>query len=102
MRQREIQKIFHALQQLLTIGILGKCAKTRAKTSAALARANGLTPSALALAYVNTRAFLTSTIIGATSLPQLEENLGAVEVELGRETVAEVEAIHRRMPNPCP
>lgn len=68
----------------------------------ALASERGLTPVQLALAFVNTRPFLTSNIIGATTLEQLRANIDTVDVALDAETLEAVEAIHRALPNPCP
>jgi aryl-alcohol dehydrogenase-like predicted oxidoreductase len=67
-----------------------------------LAKRHGLTPTQLALAFVNTRPFTTSTLIGATSMPQLKENIESVNVELSEEILAEIEALHERQPNPAP
>jgi len=69
---------------------------------AELAQAHDLNPAQMALAYVNTRPFLTSTIIGATSMEQLRSNIGSIEVHLSDETLGEIEAIHTRYPNPSP
>jgi aryl-alcohol dehydrogenase-like predicted oxidoreductase len=66
------------------------------------ARKHGLDPALMALAYVNTRSFLTSTIIGATDLQQLAANIASIDVELPEEVLAEIEAVHLRHPNPCP
>ncbi len=68
---------------------------------AALAQKHGLSPARLALAWVNSRPFVTSNIIGATSLAQLEENLSSVDVALPDALLQELEAIHAAMPNPC-
>ena len=68
----------------------------------ALARAHGLDPAQMALAYVTTRPFVTSNIIGATSLEQLESNLGSFELKLSDEVIAGIEAIHKDQPNPAP
>jgi aryl-alcohol dehydrogenase-like predicted oxidoreductase len=68
----------------------------------ALAHEHGLSPAQLALAFVNTRPFLTSNIIGATSREQLEENLGSVDVRLGDDVLEAIEAIHAENPNPAP
>ncbi len=68
----------------------------------ALAHAHGLDPAQLALAYVNSRPFVTSTIIGATSLKQLRTDIGSIDVTLSEEVLAEIEAIHRDLPDPCP
>jgi aryl-alcohol dehydrogenase-like predicted oxidoreductase len=67
-----------------------------------LAHAHGLNPSQMALAYVNSRHFLTSTIIGATSMEQLKINISSIEVHLADETLDEIEAIHTQHPNPSP
>jgi aryl-alcohol dehydrogenase-like predicted oxidoreductase len=67
-----------------------------------LARRHGIAPATLALAHVHTRWFVASTIIGATTLAQLEENISASRVELPREVAEEIEAIHLRYTNPAP
>ncbi len=67
-----------------------------------LARKNNMTPAQLALAFVYSRWFVTSTIIGATSVTQLQENIGALEVSLSEEVFKEVEEIHLRYTNPAP
>lgn len=67
---------------------------------AALARDHGLTPAALALAFVRSRPFVTSTIVGATTMQQLRENLQ--EVELDAEILQGIAAIHLRYFNPAP
>lgn len=67
-----------------------------------LASRHGLTPSQLALAFVYSRWFVASTIIGATSLMQLEENLGALAVPLPPAALAEIDALHLRYSNPAP
>lgn len=70
-----------------------------------LAAAHGLTPTQLALAFCYNRRGVTSTIIGATSMVQLEENLQAWEKRPGAEPwaalQAEIDAIHQRFPNPA-
>lgn len=67
-----------------------------------LARRHGLDPAQMALAYVNSRSFLTSTIIGATSLEQLRNNIASVDVALPPEVVSAIEMIHQGHPNPAP
>ena len=56
----------------------------------------------MALAFVNSRPFLTSNIIGATSIAQLEANIASIDITLSDDVVAAIEAIHQRIPNPCP
>lgn len=67
-----------------------------------LAREHGLDPAQMALAYVTSRPFLTSNIIGATRLEQLASNLASAELTLSAELLADIEAIHARHPNPSP
>ncbi|WP_407049527.1 aldo/keto reductase [Methyloraptor flagellatus] len=67
-----------------------------------LAAELGLTPTALALAFVTSRPFVTSNIIGATSMAQLEENLATLDVKITPEIEARIDAIHLRWTNPCP
>jgi aryl-alcohol dehydrogenase-like predicted oxidoreductase len=68
----------------------------------ALAREHGLDPSQMALAYVTSRPFVTSNIIGATNLEQLAINLGSIDVSLSDEVITGIEAIHVSQPNPAP
>ena len=56
----------------------------------------------MALAYVNTRPFMTSTIIGSTSLEQLKPDIAASEVTLGDEVLDAIEKIHKTYTYPCP
>jgi len=68
----------------------------------ALANEFGIAPAKLAIAFVRSRWFVTSTIIGATTLTQLEENLGSLDVSLDAVLLARIDAIHTRYPNPAP
>ena len=68
----------------------------------ALAKKHGLDPAQMALAFVTSRGFVTSNIIGATTLPQLQSNLESIKITLSEEILAEIEAIHARQPNPAP
>jgi len=67
-----------------------------------LAKEHGLDPAQMALAFVTRQPFVTSNIIGATSLEQLESNLGSLSLELSDELLDAIEAIHREQPNPAP
>ncbi|SEN06836.1 NADP(H)-dependent aldo-keto reductase [Halomonas caseinilytica] len=67
-----------------------------------IARAHGLDPAQMALAFVNSRPFLTSNIIGATTMEQLESNLASEALRLDDEVLEAIEEVHRRLPNPCP
>ena len=67
-----------------------------------LARQHGISPTHLALAWVNQRPFVTSNLIGATNLQQLKENIDSVDVELSSELLQAIDQIHVRHPNPAP
>eukprot|EP01093_Parvamoeba_rugata_P010577 TRINITY_DN2863_c0_g1_i1.p2 TRINITY_DN2863_c0_g1~~TRINITY_DN2863_c0_g1_i1.p2 ORF type:complete len:347 (+),score=76.69 TRINITY_DN2863_c0_g1_i1:2689-3729(+) len=67
-----------------------------------LAQTNGLSLAQMALAFVNSRPFVTSTIIGATSIRQLEENIGSIDVDLSDDIIQQIEDIHNSIPNPAP
>lgn len=67
-----------------------------------LARAHNLTPTQLALAFTYNRWCVASTIIGATSMDQLRENLQADAVQLSDEVLAGIEQIHLQFTNPAP
>lgn len=68
----------------------------------ALAQQHLLDPAQMALAYVNTRPFLTSTIIGATTMEQLKSNIDSINLKLSTEVLEGIEAIHSEHPNPSP
>lgn len=65
-----------------------------------LAQQHGLSPAQMALGFARSRRFVTSTIIGATTLAQLQENLSPGE--LGADLLKAIEEIHLRYPNPAP
>lgn len=68
----------------------------------ALAKQHGLDPAQMALAYVNSRGFVTSNIIGATTMEQLKSNIESVDLELSDEVLMGIENIHSSISNPCP
>ena len=68
----------------------------------ALARDRGLDPAQMALAYVTSRPFVTSNIIGATSADQLRANLESCDLRLDEELLGGIDAIHQRHPYPSP
>ncbi len=65
-----------------------------------LAHRNGLDPCQMALAYVNSRPFVSSTLIGATTMEQLRSNIDSISVTLSDEVVDEIEEIRRTQPVP--
>jgi len=66
-----------------------------------LAKKYGIAPSTFANAFVNDRPFITSNIIGATSMEQLKENIDSIDIVLSEEMLLEIEDIHLSNPNPC-
>ncbi len=67
-----------------------------------LAKEHHLDPAQMALAYVTGRSFVTTNIIGATNLTQLESNLRSSSLDLSTGVLESIEAIHKRFPNPAP
>jgi aryl-alcohol dehydrogenase-like predicted oxidoreductase len=67
-----------------------------------LFRQHGIDPAQGALAFVNSRDFVTSTIIGATTLEQLHSNIASIDIELPQEVLDAINAIHAQLPNPAP
>jgi aryl-alcohol dehydrogenase-like predicted oxidoreductase len=67
-----------------------------------LAEKNGFTLTEMAIAFVNQQEFVTSTIIGATTMEQLKENIAAFDVQLNEEIITEIEKIQELIPNPAP
>ncbi len=67
-----------------------------------LALEHGIDPSVMALAFVNNREFVTSNIIGATTLEQLKTNIASISCVLTKEIKQGIEAIHQRFSNPSP
>ena len=67
-----------------------------------LAKENNITMVQLAQAFVNSRPFVTSNIIGATTMDQLKENIGSIDIELSQEILEKINIIHNNNPNPAP
>ncbi|MEP5979899.1 MAG: aldo/keto reductase, partial [Marinobacter alexandrii] len=67
-----------------------------------LARQHGLSPVELALAFVNSRSFVTSNIVGATTMVQLQENIGSASISLDQDALDAIEALHAEFTYPCP
>jgi aryl-alcohol dehydrogenase-like predicted oxidoreductase len=77
-------------------------AESATRQYVALARDHCLDPAQMSLAYVNSRSFLTSTIIGATRMEQLQANIASIDLKLSNEVLNGIDAIHTRHPNPSP
>jgi aryl-alcohol dehydrogenase-like predicted oxidoreductase len=67
-----------------------------------IAEEAGISPTTLALAFVNQQRFLTSNIIGATTMEQLKENIDSINVTLDEETLKKIDAVHAIYSNPAP
>lgn len=67
-----------------------------------IARKHGLDPAQMALAFVNSRPFVTANIIGATTLAQLESNIASIDIKLSPEVINEIEAVNKEHTYPCP
>lgn len=80
----------------------GEHAENATREYVTMARQHGLDPAQMALAYIHSRPFVSSTLIGATTLEQLRANIASAGLELSAEIIAGMENIHRRYSNPCP
>ncbi|TNF99305.1 MAG: NADP(H)-dependent aldo-keto reductase [Gammaproteobacteria bacterium] len=67
-----------------------------------LADEYGLSLAQMSLAYVNSRRFLTSNIIGATTMEQLKEDIDSIDITLDKKLVRKIETIHKENANPSP
>jgi len=61
-----------------------------------------MTLAQMSLAFVCQQPFVTSCLIGATTMDQLRENIDAVEVQLSKDQLSEIEAVHNQYPDPAP
>ena len=67
-----------------------------------LAEQYEISPTHLAHSFVNSRPFVTSNIIGATTMEQLKENIESVNINLTQEILEKINLIHNNHPNPSP
>ena len=80
----------------------GEQATEATKRYLKIAEDYGITLAQMALAFVNERPFVTSNIIGATSIAQLEENIDSIDISLSDELMSAINAVHAEIPNPAP
>jgi aryl-alcohol dehydrogenase-like predicted oxidoreductase len=71
-------------------------------TYVALAKTHGLDPAQMAVAFAASRPFVTSAIIGATTMEQLKTDIAAADLKLSDAVLEDIEQIHLDYPNPCP
>ncbi len=67
-----------------------------------IAKKHNLSLTQMSLSFVNSRAFVTSNIIGATKLSQLKENIESINIDLTEEVFNDIEKVHNLIPNPAP
>ncbi len=80
----------------------GPVAEKAIQAYVTLAREHGIEPAHLALAWVNSRDFVTSTILGATRPEQLQMNIASLDIPLPDALLQGIERIHAEFTNPCP
>ena len=69
---------------------------------AAIADKHGLSLAQMSLAFVTDQSFVTSNIIGATTMKQLQENIASAALTLSEEILDEIDAVHKQFSNPAP
>ena len=67
-----------------------------------IASKHGMSLTQMSLAFVNDRPFVTSNIIGATSMNQLRENIDSANIKLSDEVISEINGVNEMIPNPAP
>jgi len=67
-----------------------------------LAESWGMTIAQMCLAFINDQPFVTANIIGATTMGQLKENIGSVDIILTKEQRQAIDKIQELIPNPAP
>ena len=80
----------------------GEIAGKTASAYVEVARQHGLDPAQMALAFVNRQRFVTSNLIGATTMEQLKTNVASATITLAEDVIEALEEVHRTQPNPCP
>ncbi|MBT8244122.1 MAG: aldo/keto reductase [Winogradskyella sp.] len=80
----------------------GEQATEATKRYLKIAEDNGMSLAQMSLAFVNERPFLTSNIIGATNLNQLEENIESINISLSDDVMKAINEVHAEIPNPAP
>ena len=67
-----------------------------------IADVNNMTLAQMSLAFVNQQPFVTSTILGATNMEQLKENIDSIHVTLNEDVLQQINDVHQVIPNPAP
>jgi len=77
-------------------------AKDAVEAYAEIAKKHGLDMSQMVLSYLKTKTFVTSSIIGATTMDTLKSNIAAYDMNLSQDVLADIETVHQNNPNPAP
>tara|TARA_R110002126_G_scaffold17915_2_gene69186 strand:+ start:172 stop:543 length:372 start_codon:yes stop_codon:yes gene_type:complete len=85
-----------------SLAVAGEQATEAAKRYLKIAEDNNMTLAQMSLAFVNQRPFVTSTIIGATQMEQLKENIESINVALSEDVLKQIDEVHQVLPNPAP
>ncbi len=80
----------------------GDKASDAAKLYLKIAEDNNMSLAQMSLAFVNQQPFVTSTIIGATKMEQLKENIESINVTLSEDILQQIDEVHQALPNPAP
>ena len=83
-------------------GLVGEQPNEAIKSYVGYAQSINMDPSVMANSFVNSRDFVTSNIIGATTMEQLKLAIGSIDVKLSEEDMKQINHIHRNNPNICP
>ncbi|TGP49013.1 hypothetical protein EN873_31845 [bacterium M00.F.Ca.ET.230.01.1.1] len=83
-------------------GYTESMAQQATQAYAEVAKKHHLDMAQMALAFVNSRSFVTANIIGATTIEQLASNIASVDLVLSQEVLADIEAVQTLYPNPAP
>ncbi len=67
-----------------------------------ISQKHNMTLAEMSLAFVNDRPFVTSNIIGATSMDQLKENINSINIKLSDDIISEINKVNEEIPNPAP
>ena len=78
----------------------GKLSSLAAEKYFIVAKKYNISPAQLSLAFINQQPFVTSSIIGATTMKQLKENIDSINIDLTSEIIEELNLIHKNNPNP--
>lgn len=91
------KQLYNRLQRYETPG-----AEPAVRRYVQIAREFGLDIAQMGLAFVTSRSFVTSNIIGASSMAQLKSNIASLNVEISPELEQRLDAVHLEHTNPCP